>query len=320
MACFCSQRSGYELNHGRHHDKDFLFRTALADNSRSGFSGDDMDLTSINILLKQPVALRQHIIRRLDAHNSHQMIFNLSKVDWQSVSAVLFLLGGYPGKGRLAEQPCLILNKRSAKVRQPGDLCCPGGRIMPRLDAGLAALLRLPMSPLTRWTHYQRWRQGRPQQAGWLRLLLATGVRESVEEMRLNPFGLTFLGPLTVQSLVMFNRVIYPMAVWISGQKRFYPNWEVERIVYIPLRDFFNPAKYARYRLQIENPSAGDILNTFPCFRYENAGNAEILWGATYRITIGFLKQIFDFEPPTMDSVPEIRGRLDQSYLSNNLS
>ena len=162
----------------------------------------------------------------------------------------------------------------------------------------------------------QQWRQQRPQQAEWLRLLLATGLRESREEMRLNPFGLKFLGPMAAQPLVMFNRIIYTMAVWVSGQKRFYPNWEIEKIVCIPLRNLFDPANYARYRLRIQNPSAGDILNTFPCFRYEKAGKAEILWGATYRITVGFLKRVFDFEPPDMHSLPEIHGRLGESYLS----
>ena len=275
-----------------------------------------MDLKNIDPLLQQPGLFRQHIIDRLYAQNSHQSIFNLEKVDWQSVSAVLFLLGHYPGKGRYSDQPCLILNKRSAEVRQPGDLCCPGGRISPRLDAGLAALLRLPKSPLTRWLHWRRWRREQPRQAGWLRLLLATGLRESVEEMRLNPFGLTFLGPLPAQPLILFNRVIYPMVVWVSDQKRFYPNWEVEKIVRIPLRNLLDPAKYARYHLRIQNPSAGDILNTFPCFRLQKAGEDEILWGATYRITIGFLKRVFDFEPPNMRSLPEIHGRLGSSYLS----
>ena len=277
---------------------------------------DHMDSNNIDRLLQTPDDLRQHIIGRLDAHYSHQSIFNLKEVDWRTISAVLFLLGRYPGNGRYSDQPCLILNKRSARVRQPGDLCCPGGRISPRLDAGLAALLRLPKSPLASWLHWQRWRRERPRQAGWLRLLLTTGLRESLEEMRLNPFGLTFLGPLPAQSLIMFNRVIYPMAVWVSGQKRFYPNWEVEKIVCIPLRNFFDPTKYACYHLRIQNPSAGDILNTFPCFRCEKAGETEILWGATYRITIGFLKRVFDFEPPEMRSLPEIHGRLGKSYLS----
>ncbi|MGD8992788.1 MAG: hypothetical protein PVI00_15135, partial [Desulfobacterales bacterium] len=193
-----------------------------------------MDLDNMDRLLQTPRACRQHIIVRLNETNSLKPLFDLDNVDWRSVSAVLFLLGRYPGKGRYAGQPCLILNKRSTKVRQPGDLCCPGGRISPRLDAGLAALLRLPMSPLVRWRYWQRWRQKRPQQAEWMRLLLATGLRESLEEMRLSPFGLKFLGPMAAQSLIMFNRIIYPMAVWVSGQRRFYPNWEVEKIVCIP--------------------------------------------------------------------------------------
>jgi hypothetical protein len=275
-----------------------------------------MDLQSVGRLLQQPGSLTQHIIYRLGAHNRQQAILDVDKVDWQTVSAVLFLLGRYPGKGRYSDQPCLILNKRSARVRQPGDLCCPGGRISPRLDAGLAALLRLPQSPLTVWQHWQHWRRKRPQQARWLQLLLATGLRESLEEMRLNPLGLRFLGPLPAQSLVMFNRIIYPMVVWVSNQKRFYPNWEVEKILYIPLRHLFDPARYARYRLRIPHPSTGEVLNTFPCFRHEKAGEAEILWGATYRITAEFLKRVFDFQPPDMHSLPEISGQLGKSYLS----
>ena len=276
-----------------------------------------MDLNPIDELLQKPDALRQHIIRRLDALNSLQTVFDLETVDRRSVSAVLFLLGRNPDTGRLSGQPCLILNKRSEKVRQPGDLCCPGGQISPRIDAVLAGLLRLPMLPLISWPYWSRWRRKQPRQAGWLRLLLATGLRESLEEMRLNPFGLTFLGPLTAQPLVMFKRVIYPMAVWVSRQKRFYPNWEVAKIICIPLHDLFNPAKYARYRLRIENPSTEQMINIFPCFRHEKDGATEILWGATYRITIGFLKQVFGFQPPDMHSVPEIHGRLGKSYLSS---
>lgn len=277
-----------------------------------------MVLNDIDRLLQTPDAFRQHIICRLNATNSLKPVYDLENAEWPSISAVLFLLGRYPREGRFSDQPFLILNKRSAKVRQPGDLCCPGGRISPRLDAGLAALLRLPMSPLARWPYWQRWRQERPQQAEWLRLLLATGLRESLEEMRLNPFGLKFLGPMAAQPLVMFNRIIYPMTVWVSGQKRFYPNWEVEKIVCIPVRNLFDPANYARYRLQIQNSSTSASLKTFPCFRYEKAGEAEILWGATYRIAIGFLKQVFDYEPPDMHTLPKIHGRLSRNYIANN--
>jgi hypothetical protein len=120
-------------------------------------------------------------------------------------------------------------------------------------------------------------------------------VRESIEEMRLNPFGLDFLGPLPAQPLVLFQRVIYPMVVWISGQRRFYPNWEVEKIIYIPLRDLLNPALYARYQLRFEE--------------------AEVLWGATYRITAVFLNYVFGFAPPDLNSLPEIHGSLSKAYL-----
>ena len=225
------------------------------------------------------------------------------------------MLGRYPQKGRFAGEPCLILNKRSVNVRQPGDLCCPGGRVSRRLDAGLATLLRLPMLPLARWHYWQHWRKTRPRDAKWLRFLLATGLRESVEEMRLNPFGLDFLGPLPAQPLVMFQRVIYPMVVWVLSQKRFYPNWEIEKIIYIPLRDLLNPARYARYRLRFEAQSTAPQVNTFPCFRYEKENKAELLWGATYRITAVFLEYVFGFVPPDVNSLPEIHGRLSRAYL-----
>ena len=275
-----------------------------------------LDLDSIDALLQRPSVLTQQIGDRLHIHNSRRSIFTMEGVDLATASAVLFLLGRQPGKTNHPEEPCLILNKRSADVRQAGDLCCPGGRVSPRLDAGLAKLLRLPMLPLARWPFWPGWRKRRPHNARWLRLMLATGLRESVEEMRLNPFGLKFLGPLPPQHLVMFQRIIYPMVIWVTRQKRFYPNWEVEKIVCIPLRDFFNPAQYARYRLRIESPSTGQYVNTFPCFRYEKDDEAEILWGATFRITMVFLNTVFGFSPPDVDFLPEIRGHLSRTYHS----
>ena len=269
-------------------------------------------------LLRQPPRLIKHITHRLYACNSRQSVFPADGIDWQSASAVLFLLGRHPHKGRLAGEPCLILNKRSANVRQPGDLCCPGGRVSRRLDAGLAILLKLPIFHLVRWPHWPRWRKTRPRDAKWLRLFLATGVRESIEEMRLNPFGLEFLGPLPAQPLIMFQRVIYPMVVWVSGQKRFYPNWEVEKIIYIPLRDLLNPARYARYRLRFGVQSTTPQVHTFPCFRHAQGNKEEVLWGATYRITAVFLDYVFGFVPPDLNSLPEIHGSLSRSYLNNS--
>lgn len=157
-----------------------------------------------------------------------------------------------------------------------------------------------------------------PRGAAWLRLFLATGLRESVEEIRLNPFGLKLLGPMPPQPLLMFRRIIYPMVMWVTGQKRFYPNWEVEKIIYIPLQDLLNPVQYARYRLRVETGPNTVRVNTFPCFRHEKENETELLWGATYRITMGFLKDVFGFRPPAADSLPQIHGRLSRSYYNNS--
>jgi hypothetical protein len=152
-------------------------------------------------------------------------------------------------------------------------------------------------------------------------ILWATGLRESFEEMRLNPFGVRFLGPLPPQALVMFKRTIYPMVGWIKRQKHFFPNWEVEKVVYVPLRDLLNPAYYGRYRLRLgNNPGRGQTgsIQDYPCFRIQAPNNQEILWGATYRITINFLEQVFGFKPPPIASLPVVEGVLDETYLTGN--
>jgi hypothetical protein len=212
------------------------------------------------------------------------------------------------------------LNKRSEKVRQPGDLCCPGGGIVPWLDVFISRLLKIHGTPLSRWTDWPLWRRKRPNQADVLSLLLATGLRESFEEMRLNPFGVRFLGILPAQQLVMFRREIYPFVCWISHQKRFYPNWEVEKIVAIPLDHLLNPINYARYRIEISisNGHHQDRRNIevkeFPCFLHEQDGHTERLWGATFRITMNFLKYVYDFEPPAMEDLMTVEGKLDRRY------
>ena len=62
-------------------------------------------------------------------------------------AAVLLPVGAFCGHAGVPEEVCLILNKRSEKVRQSGDLCCPGGGVSPIMDTGFARLLFLPFSP-----------------------------------------------------------------------------------------------------------------------------------------------------------------------------
>jgi hypothetical protein len=266
---------------------------------------------------KDATGLINHVLHGIDVTTPHGRIFPGNVLNSSEASAVLLLLGRHPQKHEF--EPCIILNKRSQNVKQPGDLCCPGGSITPRLDSFLSVLLALSVFPLGKWPCWSKWRHQRPRDARQLSLLLATSLRESFEEMRLNPLGVRFLGHLPSQRLVMFRRVIYPMVGWISRQKRFLTNREVEKVVYIPLAKLLDPGNYGRYRLEMNNSHGkklSRIPGNFPCFHHENQDETELLWGATYRIVISFLQLVFGFKPPDMISLPVYDGVLDENYVN----
>jgi hypothetical protein len=271
--------------------------------------------------LEDTSAFIKQILKALHGNNHDDGLFSGDTINSSSASAVLFLLGLMGEENRFSSEPCLILNKRSLKVKQAGDLCCPGGSISLRLDSFLAKLLYLPGSSLSNWPYWHRWRKEQNRQARRLALLFATSLREGFEEMRLNPFGVKFLGPLPPQQLVMFERVIYPMACWISGKKRLIPNWEVEKVVYIPLKNLLMHSNYACYRLKIKAHNGNkknSLIKDFPCFLHGHHGGVEKLWGATFRITMVFLEIVLGFKPPDIKSLPVVHGTLDENYLTGN--
>ena len=235
-------------------------------------------------------------------------------------SAVLFLLTRCKFDGSRSSEPCLILNKRSKHVLQPGDLCCPGGGVE-AMDALFAQIMRWPLSPLSKWPQYKRWRVKDRRMVRELSLLLSTGLRESWEEMRLNPLQVRFLGPLQVQKLVMFDRLIYPLACWVPDHQQLRPNWEVERIVTIPLRRLMDSHCYGRFRLSyVSNGIETHRKEDFPCYMLDDDGHHnEVLWGATFRITMDFLKRVYGFEIPNLDRTPLVRRRLGHTYLNGSL-
>ena len=152
--------------------------------------------------------------------------------------------------------------------------------------------------------------------------MLATSLRESFEEMRLNPLLVTFLGPLPPQELVMFHRVIFPMAGWIHRQKKFSLNWEVEKLVYIPLTSFFQTEYYGCYRLE-NHAQANTRLGAagfqeYPCFLYPNGKDTDLLWGATYRMVMNFLETVFNYQSPDLSGLPVVTGRLGNTYLTGS--
>ena len=274
-----------------------------------------------NLLSNNGLRFIKQVIRVLGERPGQEKELSDPEIEWQTTAGVLMLLGQNFRTPNFDGEPCLILNKRSLKVRQPGDLCFPGGGVSPHIDSCLARFFSLPVASLGRWPYWPDWKRFHPVQARILSIIWATGLRESFEEMRLNPFGVKFLGPLPPQSLVMFKRTMYPIVGWINRQKRFFTNWEVEKVIYVSLRDLLNPDLYGRYRLKMGNSTGKDgtvPMQDFPCFRLHNQESVEILWGATYRITMNFLKLVFDFTPPDLKSLPVVEGSLDQSYLTGN--
>ncbi len=234
-------------------------------------------------------------------------------------SAVLFLLSQRRADLSGEPEPCLLLNKRSQRVLQPGDLCCPGGGVA-AVDKLLSRLMCMPFSPLKKWSQWPRWRVEHPEIAQRLALLLTTGLREAWEEMRLNPLKVSFMGPLPVQQLILFKRHIFPLAAWAPSFQRLRPNWEVERLVHVPLRQLLDPGNFGRYRLTFKN-SQGKLhrQKDFPCYIHQGKRETEILWGATFRIAIDFLKFVFDFHLPAKDTLPVVRGKRGKTYLNGSL-
>lgn len=269
-------------------------------------------------LLTDPAALRKTIQERLFQYCGCESLHRNEPCDDVRTSSVMLLLGrSVPRDGRKPEI-CIILNKRSRDVRQGGDLCCPGGSMESRFDPWLAKLLTLPGSPLSRWPNWKVLRHCKAGDADLLALLLATSIRESWEEMRLNPFKIRFLGPLPSQCLLLFRRVIHPMVCWVSGRKRFTPSWEVEKIVDLPLRHLLDPAHYVRYRLHVPEHLAWRFKGTttdFPGLIFRDNGGTEVLWGVTYRIVTLLLELVFGFIPPGMERLPVVPSVLDEQYV-----
>jgi hypothetical protein len=233
-------------------------------------------------------------------------------------SAVMFLLSRHRFNGQNDLEPCLVLNKRSQRVLQPGDLCCPGGGVEP-LDRLLSHVLRWPFSPLFRWPPWRRWQDKDPQLARGLSLMFGTGLREAWEEMHLNPLRVTLLGPLQVQRLIMFKRSIYPLACWVPTIDGLQPNWEVERIVLIPLHQLMQAHRYGRYRLRfVTDGVETQRKEDFPCFIHHGRHGKEVLWGATFRITMDFLERVYDFKLPDLDTAPVVPGRLGPTYMNGS--
>ena len=102
-------------------------------------------------------------------------------------------------------QVCVLFEKRSDNVLQPGEVSFPGGRIEPDDSS--------------------------PQEAA---------VRETCEELGLRPERIEVIAPLDIM-VSPFNAIVYPFLIKILNPELINPNWEeVAEIFYVPLDYLLN--------------------------------------------------------------------------------
>jgi 8-oxo-dGTP pyrophosphatase MutT (NUDIX family) len=152
-----------------------------------------------------------------------------------------------------------------------------------------------------------------------INLFLANAVRESWEEIRLSPLNLAFLGPLPSHSLILFRRTIFPLVGLVKKTRNYVINSEVERIVEIPLRSFFEERNYGRCRVESDDRlrQEGQTDWEFPCLIFLNDdGSQEILWGVTFYIIMHFLNILFDLKLPDISSSRIVKKYISKTYLT----
>lgn len=237
-------------------------------------------------------------------------------------AGVILLLHYQEGTGRESGF-VLQLIKRSSEVPQPGDLSCPGGMLHPSVDPFLARLMVPGLTPILQGKALSLAKARGRNTYESLSLFLTNALREAWEEIRLNPFNVRFLGPLPSRELYVFSRIIFPVVGLVNRSWRFQPNWEVERIVEIPLRALFERANYGTLTVEIEStlPFRHQVepVRDFPCFFYTPpGGREEILWGATMSIIMNFLEIVFGFTLPEKNSNRVVRKSLRPDYATGN--
>ena len=229
-------------------------------------------------------------------------------------AGVLVLLGKDPVCSDSASQYFFLLNKRSLHVQQPGDLCFPGGHPNQWFDLLLSRLILPHFLPLRKGPGFRLNKEMQKDSFKTILYFFSTALREGFEEMRLNPFGVDFLGALRCYRLQQFQRVIFPIVAIMKKEMSLKLNWEVEKIVKIPLAALFDHRNYARYKLKVKGKFKRIFKSDwveYDCFIHREDGQLEeVLWGATYKITMAFLKTVFSFEPPHEKIRPVIEGEL----------
>jgi 8-oxo-dGTP pyrophosphatase MutT (NUDIX family) len=238
--------------------------------------------------------------------------------DGAGVLLPLYFLPAENGRTNPGEY-IFLLNKRSRSIPQGGDLCAPGGGVHPLLDTVTQKVLETRLMPPARGPAVERARKWGKGLYRAILFFLGNALRESWEEIHLSPFNVEFLGPLPTYRLRVRRQIIFPVVGRVKRDWKYRLSWEVEKMVRIPLKDFYDPGNYALYSLAVSPEMAGQGIPDpweFPCLVHQEDGEQEILWGATFAIIQSFLRMAFDTPLPTPDSRRIIQRPLIANYLT----
>jgi len=280
-----------------------------------------MDMT----IFRQKDILPSFVVNKLasiqiDYKEKYRQIKYSSKTAVPQLAAGVVLLLHYKQFANGKSEYVFQLIKRSEKVSQAGDISCPGGMLHPVTDKIMSNLFTTGLVPslhdqIAKATIHQD-----RKTISLIRLFLINALREAWEEIGLNPFRILFLGALPCYSLTLIARTIFPLVCLTTEPFAFKLSAEVEKILEIPVSNFFDGSNYAL--LEIETPfrNSTPLHNIqYPCFVLSNdQGAKEILWGATYNIIMNFLRIISGNSLPVPSSSDTIKKVLSKTYISRN--
>jgi hypothetical protein len=192
----------------------------------------------------------------------------------------------------------------------------------PFVDSLLTPFVSTGLLPILRGKARSYAKKRPPDAFRALSLFLTNALREAWEETGLNPLNVRFLGALPSTDLVVFRRSIFPLVGYVKHPWACKPNWEVEKIVEIPLRDFFLAENYGTVTVEtfVHLKSPIERIRDFPCLIHrDRTGGSEILWGATMNILMGFIRTVFEFEPPLYGSDRVVHKSLFENYATGDV-
>lgn len=274
-----------------------------------------MDLTLLRQKDKFPLYVLEKLNRvPVDYREKHLSILHSNSTGAAHLEAGVVLLLHYQNS-----QYTFQLIKRSQSVAQGGDISCPGGMMESRTDEMLSHILFK--------TEMIRSADGRSlndlpdkdeQTASLIRLFLMNALRESWEEIGLDPLNVCFLGALPTYSLTFFSRTIFPVVSLVKEPFVYRLSDEVEKVMEIPVDYFFQRSFYAVLEIEPGSENSDPRYNMkFPCLVVPDAsGHDDILWGATFNIIVNFLQTITGNPVPPSPPLRTVKKILSPHYAS----